>query len=179
MEVYIFFRFLSLICICTFMVILEKMDGSSFYAYHSEFYLVQVNTHTDFGGLMQQLDCRTRERMRELFINRKWHHCTTASAKALVGCLGSQYHKNASSALLAIWYLLCSRTMWRKMTNERLRAPLLLDTDIWGLYIEHVTFASESVLLKPTYPNLLMWNLLTVFPVSGIATGVIVVFFVY
>lgn len=41
------------------MVILEKMDGSSFYAYHSEFYLVQVNTHTDFGDLMQQLDHRT------------------------------------------------------------------------------------------------------------------------
>lgn len=38
------------------MEILEKMDGSSFYAYHSEFYLVQVNTHTDFGDLMQQLE---------------------------------------------------------------------------------------------------------------------------
>lgn len=34
----------------------EKMDGSNFYACHSEFYLVQVNTHTDFGDLMQQLD---------------------------------------------------------------------------------------------------------------------------
>jgi len=32
------------------------MDGSSFYAFHSEFYLVQVNTHTDFGDLMQQMD---------------------------------------------------------------------------------------------------------------------------
>lgn len=43
------------------MVTLEKMDGSSCYAYHSEFYLVQVNTHTDFGDLMQQLDHRTDE----------------------------------------------------------------------------------------------------------------------
>lgn len=108
------------------MVIVEKMGGSSFYAYHSEFYLVQVNTHTDFGGLMQQMDCRTRKWMRELFINRKWHHCTTISAKAVVWCLGSQYHKNASSALLVIWYLLCSRAIWRKMTNGRLRAPVVV-----------------------------------------------------
>ena len=35
----------------------EKMDGSSLYAY--QFYLVQVNTHTDFGDLMQQLDHKT------------------------------------------------------------------------------------------------------------------------
>lgn len=112
-------------------------------------------------------------------INRKWHHCTTVSAKALVWCLGSQYHKNASSALLIIWYLLCSRAAWRKTTNERLRAPLLLDTEIWGLHIEGATSASEGVLLKPTYPNSLMWRLLTVFPVPGIATGVIVVIFIY
>lgn len=72
MCVYFFvFRFLSVIRICIPMEILEKMDGGSFYAYHSEFYLVQGNTHTDFGDLMQQLDHRTLERMRELFINRK------------------------------------------------------------------------------------------------------------
>lgn len=127
---FIFLSFLSVIRICVSMVILEKMDGSSFYAYHSEFYLVQVNTHTDFGDLMQQLDHRTWERMRELFINRKWHHCTTGSAKAVVWCLGSQYHKNASSALLVIWYLLCSRAIWRKMANERLRA---LVVKYWNL----------------------------------------------
>lgn len=39
----------------------RKMDSSCFYAYHSEFYLVQLNTHTDFGDLMQQLDHRTWE----------------------------------------------------------------------------------------------------------------------
>lgn len=68
MCLFFFFRFRSVIHICISRMTLEKMDGSSFYAYHSEFYLVQVNTHTDFGDLMQQLDHRTRERMRELII---------------------------------------------------------------------------------------------------------------
>lgn len=106
------------------------MDGSSFYAYHSEFYLVEVNTHTDFGDLMQQLDHGTWERMRELFFNRKWHHRTTGSAKAMAWCWGLLYHKNASSALFVIWYLLCSRAIWRKMAKERLRA---LAVKFWNL----------------------------------------------
>lgn len=96
------------------------MDGSSFYAHHSEFYLVQVNTHTDFGDLMQQLDRGTWGGRKELFINRNWHHCTTGSAKALVWCFGSQYHENASSALLVIWYLWCSIAMWSQMGNDRI-----------------------------------------------------------
>lgn len=61
MYMCLFFRFLSVIFICVSTVILEKMDGSSCYAYHSEFYLVQVNTHTDFGDPMQQLDHRMDE----------------------------------------------------------------------------------------------------------------------
>lgn len=110
----------------------RKWTAVAFMLIIQSFYLVQVNTHTDFGDLMQQLDHRTWERMRELFINRKWHHCTTGSAKAVVWRLGSQYHKkNASSALLVIWYLLRSRAMWRKMVNERLRA--LVVVKYWNL----------------------------------------------
>lgn len=48
---YIFFllllSFLSVVIYIP-MEVWEKMNGSSFYAYHSEFYLVQGNTHTDF-----------------------------------------------------------------------------------------------------------------------------------
>lgn len=56
-----FFSVFQLLHLCISLMELEKMDGSSFYAYHSEFYLVQVYTHTDFGDLMQQLDHRTRK----------------------------------------------------------------------------------------------------------------------
>lgn len=59
MDVCLLLGFFSVLCTYISTVILEKMHGSSFYAYHSEFYLVQVNTHTDFGDLMQQLDHRT------------------------------------------------------------------------------------------------------------------------
>lgn len=160
----------------------EKMDGSSFYTYHSEFYLVQVNTHTDFGDLMQQLDHRTREGMRDLFINRKWHHCTTGSAKALVWCLGSQYHNNASGARLVIWYLLSGRAIWRKMANERLQSMCcqILKSGAYPLSIPLLPQIELSVLLKPTFPNSLSWHLLKVCPISVIAIGVsnIIVFIV-
>lgn len=94
---------------------------------------------------MQQLDHRTWEGMRDLFINRKWHHCTTGSAKALVWCLGSQYHNNASSALLVIWYLLCSYSSMKKNGKWEASEHMLLNTEIWGLSTEHTTFASERI----------------------------------
>lgn len=87
--------------------------------------------------LILEISCSnwTIERMRELYLNRKWHHCTTVSAKAMVWRLGSQYHKNASSALFVIWYLCCSQAIWRKMAKERLRA--LAVVKYWNLGVIH------------------------------------------
>lgn len=48
-------------------------------------YLVQVDTHTDL-----ETSCSNWTKKLERgggFIDRKWHHCTTGSAKALVWCV--------------------------------------------------------------------------------------------
>lgn len=59
MDVYVFYflRSLSAIFVCVITVIWRKWTAVAVMLI-IQFYLVEVNTHTDFGALMQQLDQR-------------------------------------------------------------------------------------------------------------------------
>lgn len=123
---------------------LEKMGGSSFNAHHSEFYLVQVNSHTDFGGLMQQMDCRTgwtdkgglhKQQVTSLH-NRK---CKSASVvfrlTVPLECI------QCSADYLAF---VTQKSKMKKMANERLRTPAVR---YWNPGPHH------WALLEPIYPT--------------------------
>lgn len=103
----------------------RKMDSSCFYAYHSEFYLVQLNTHTDFGDLMQQLDHRTWEGDWGFIHKQEGSDITAQQEVQKLGCLLNVLRLSTFTmhqvlcSLFGICYEIYLLGKWSKMADER------------------------------------------------------------